>query len=42
MHESKFLKANQENLMKLLSIPVIKEFELKDLEGLLKVSKIRT
>ena len=41
MHESKFLKANQENLMKLLSIPVIKEFELKDLEGLLKVSKIR-
>ena len=41
MHESKFLKANQENLMKLLSIPVIKEFEMKDLEGLLKVSKIR-
>jgi len=41
MHESKYLKANQENLMKLLSIPVIKEFEMKDLEGLLKVSKIR-
>jgi len=42
MHESKYLKANQENLMKLLSIPVIKEFEIKDLEGLLHVSKIRT
>lgn len=41
MRESKFLKANQENLMKLLSIPVIKEFEMKDLEGLLRVSKIR-
>ena len=41
MRESKYLKANQENLMKLLSIPIIKEFEMKDLEGLLKVSKIR-
>ncbi len=41
MRESKQLKANEENLRKLLSIPVLKEFETKDLEGLLKVSKIR-
>jgi CRP/FNR family transcriptional regulator, cyclic AMP receptor protein len=41
MQESKYLKANKENLMKLLSIPILKEFEVKDLEGLLKASKIR-
>ena len=41
MRESKYLKANKENLFKLLSIPVIKDFEVKDLEGLLKASKIR-
>ncbi|MFZ5570960.1 MAG: cyclic nucleotide-binding domain-containing protein [Thermodesulfobacteriota bacterium] len=41
MRESRQLKANEENLRKLLSIPVLKEFELKDLEGLLRVSKIR-
>ncbi len=41
MKESKYLKVNEENLKKFLSIPVLKEFETKDLEGLLKVSKIR-
>jgi len=41
MRESKYLKANKENLLKLLSIPVIKDFEVKDLEGLLKASKVR-
>jgi CRP-like cAMP-binding protein len=41
MQESKYLKANKENLAKLLSIPILKEFEVKDLEGLLKASKIR-
>ncbi len=41
MKESKYLKANEENLKKFLSIPVLKDFETKDLEALLKVSKIR-
>jgi len=41
MHESKYLKANKENLMKLLSIPVIKDFEVKDMEGVLKASTVR-
>ena len=41
MKESKYLKANEENLKRFLSIPVLKEFETKDLEGLLTVSKIR-
>lgn len=41
MKESKYLKANEENLRKFLSIPVLKDFETKDLEALLKVSRIR-
>lgn len=41
MRESKYLKANEENIRNFLSIPVLKEFDSKDLEGLLKVSKIR-
>ncbi len=41
MKESKYLKANEENLKKLISIPVLREFDTKDLEELLKVSKIR-
>ncbi len=41
MKESKYLKANEENLKKFLSIPVLNEFETKDLEQLLKLSKIR-
>ena len=41
MRESKYLKANEENLKKFLSIPVLKDFETKDLEGLLKLSRIR-
>ncbi len=41
MKESKYLKANEENLKKFLSIPVLRDFETKDLEALLKVSKIR-
>lgn len=41
MRESKYLKANEENLKKLLAIPVLKQFETKDLEGLLRLSKVR-
>ncbi len=41
MKESKYLKANEDNLRKLIAIPVLKEFDTKDLEELLKVSRIR-
>ena len=41
MRESKYLKATDENIKKLLGIPSLKEFETKDLAGLLKLSKIK-
>ncbi len=41
MRESRYLKANKQNMLKLLSIPVLKEFETRDLEELLRVSKVR-
>ncbi len=41
MRESKHLKVNEDNLRKLLALPILKDFEIKDLEGLLQVSKVR-
>jgi CRP/FNR family transcriptional regulator, cyclic AMP receptor protein len=41
VQESKYLKATIENVQKLLAIPVLHEFETRDLEELLKRSKIR-
>mgnify|MGYP003975047733 FL=1 len=41
MKESKFLKENTENLEKLLIIPGLQEFDLKDLGSILRRSKIR-
>ena len=41
MLESKYLKANVENVMKLMEIPMLKDFETWHLEDLLTQSKIR-
>jgi CRP-like cAMP-binding protein len=41
MRESKFLKDTVQNVEKLLSIPLMKEFETKALGNILKQSKVR-
>jgi CRP-like cAMP-binding protein len=41
MRESKYLKDDVANIKKLMSIPVLKEFEAEKLARLLKVSKVR-
>ena len=41
MQESRYLKANIENIQKLMEIPVLQDFETSDLGELLKWSKIR-
>jgi CRP/FNR family transcriptional regulator, cyclic AMP receptor protein len=41
MQESRYLKANAENIQKLMEIPVLQDFETSDLGDLLKWSKIR-
>ena len=41
MRESKYLRDNAENIRKLMAIPMLKDFEVENLSGLLKVSKIR-
>ncbi len=41
MRESNYLIDNVENIKKLMTIPVLKKFEVENLAGLLKVSKVR-
>lgn len=41
MIESKYLKDNMQNIQKLLDIPALKHFEIKNLAKLLRLSKIR-
>ena len=41
MRESKYLKDDAQNIQKLVSLPVFKDFETNILGGLLKLSKIR-
>jgi len=41
MIESKYLKDNMENIQKLLDIPALKHFEIKNLAKVLRLSKIR-
>ncbi len=42
MLESKYLKDDIKNIQQLLTIPVLKNFETRDLSKLLRLSKIRT
>jgi CRP-like cAMP-binding protein len=41
MIESKYLKDNMQNIQRLLDIPALKHFEIKNLAKLLRLSKIR-
>lgn len=41
MIESKYLKDNMQNIQRLLEIPALKHFEIKNLAKLLRLSKIR-
>lgn len=41
MIESKYLKDNMQNIQRLLDIPALKNFEIKNLAKLLRLSKIR-
>ncbi len=41
MQESRYLKVNADNIQKLMSVPVLKEFDTKDISELLRRSKIR-
>ena len=41
MIESKYLKDNMQNIQRLLDIPALKHFEIKNLAKLLRLSKIK-